>query len=173
MDDKELLEFAAKAAGYEVLAYDEQTDELACRCPARGTFIWAPRKDDGDALRLAVQLRMEVFSSRLVQGASVRGEDMRMITRVCLRKNDPCAATRRAIVCAAAAIEREKRDRQTQREERAAAFLEAALAKGERGCTVLVRREKKNWNASGSQRSAKNCGSNAGQKNSACTICST
>ena len=54
-NDRELLELAAKAAGYKVLFVD-----------VMGGFIdsdgeiWSPLKDDGDALRLAVKLGLLV-----------------------------------------------------------------------------------------------------------------
>ena len=55
MTDKELLELAAKAAGYEARWFGD----VFCRdtklepYPWRG---WNPLTDDGDALRLAVKL---------------------------------------------------------------------------------------------------------------------
>ena len=60
MNDKELIELAAKSAGYEL---------LPCSC-SQGAFKtahvkadpthWNPLEDDGDALRLAVKLRIQV-----------------------------------------------------------------------------------------------------------------
>jgi hypothetical protein len=113
--DRELLELAAKAAGYAI-------DELhvsggAWVYPAgelpnangdyMGLFLWNPRDDDddGDALRLAVKLRIEprqvndmasaLWSTDSPAGFAVRNE---------MYKDDPYAATRRAIVRAAAEI---------------------------------------------------------------------
>ena len=100
-NDRELLEQAAKAAAYEidfdgpvngwyVNGYDENGDPAAW---------WNPLTDDGDALRLAVKLGMmlKVVSGYVV--ATVNGES-------CYEQlnPDPYAATRRAIVRAAAAI---------------------------------------------------------------------
>lgn len=60
MTDRELLELAAKAAGYVI---DEYTDDGAWVYEKTAepnedgefpVFLWRPRHDDGDALRLAV-----------------------------------------------------------------------------------------------------------------------
>ncbi len=105
MDDRELLEMAAKAAGYVVRWYD---DTLAYG-PTFGIEVepgnpcgfdhWNPLTDDGDALRLAVKLKLivEVGSCWLSKYGPVFGEDV---------LPDPLSATRRAIVRAAAQIGR-------------------------------------------------------------------
>lgn len=109
MTDKELLDLAAKAAGYEVHGYysctDEQgrTSEFALDIGETATVLWNPLTDDGDALRLAVNLEIEVsthsgeasvffFDST---GPHALGEKI---------NSDAYAATRRAIVRAAAEI---------------------------------------------------------------------
>ena len=59
MTDRELLEMAAKAAGYEV----EWVRNSGChyRCEAEESREqWCPLDDDGDALRLAVKLKLDV-----------------------------------------------------------------------------------------------------------------
>ncbi len=86
MTDKELLELAAKAAGIDL---------------AWHTYEWNPLTDDGDALRLAVKLNLNVYCStkNIVKTAypnQVFAEE--------LKQPDPYAATRLAIVRAAAAI---------------------------------------------------------------------
>jgi len=107
MTDRELLELAAKAAGYEYectshTGYPEN-DQHQVR-DSFGTLVdWNPLTDDGDALRLAVRLGLDVFS-RPAQWA----ECGRIGTAGC-RENysgstDPYAATRRAITRAAAEI---------------------------------------------------------------------
>lgn len=54
MDDRELLELAAKAGGYD---YKPQNGAIVVGgIPAN----WNPLTDDGDALRLAVKLRMDL-----------------------------------------------------------------------------------------------------------------
>lgn len=60
MDDKELLELAAKAAGYEV----EWVRNSGCfyRCEEEiGRETFDSLDDDGDALRLAATLRLDVI----------------------------------------------------------------------------------------------------------------
>lgn len=105
--DRELLELAAKAAGIkatgwigkshewfqgEGIAYNNEDDCLQC---------WNPLIEDGDAFRLAVRLHIGLLDCFIGCAVAIHngcrtvqpgGED------------DPCAATRRAIVRAAAAI---------------------------------------------------------------------
>jgi hypothetical protein len=110
MTDRELLELAARAAGLEIQQWVE----------SRNTFFlepyqqhWNPLLDDGDALRLAVRLRIDLmFDSTLVGGTPVEVscmwppfEDGCSLSQ--LKTNDPYAATRRAIVRAAAEIGKE------------------------------------------------------------------
>ena len=102
MNDRELLEKAAKAAG-EITAswYGNQNylDGVLGR--------WNPLTDDGDALRLAVKLNICVFNNTYASWAAtgslqeVRGEELHN------GGADPYAATRRAIVKAAAEIGKE------------------------------------------------------------------
>ena len=103
MTDRELLEAAARAVGYRVVCE-------ACEICAGvyGVMLegiekaWSPLTDDGDALRLAVKLglRLDVdygvketlyLAPTWQRGAVEHGDD-------------PYAATRRAIVRAAAQI---------------------------------------------------------------------
>lgn len=101
MDDRELLEMAAKAAGI-VGEYSE-----AHKCFA--SYMepgWNPLSDDGDALRLAVKLEMTIRSfGHLV---SVMAPHQCQADEY--SNGDPCAATRRAIVRAAAEIGREMKE---------------------------------------------------------------
>ncbi len=104
MDDRQLLEAAAKAAGYTV---DRFYVDGGCAVwtgePNASDWIptWNPRDDDGDALRLAVKLRMcvEIGPGEFTVVHSAAEDE-------CLEDFglDPYAATRRAIVRAAAAI---------------------------------------------------------------------
>jgi len=102
-EDKELLELAAKAAGIEPLgkAFEMNGDFAGFCMPARK--VWNPLTDDGDALRLAVKLRLELGFPKeyCVWSFGTNGV-------VCTEdpSNDPYAATRRAIVRAAAEIGR-------------------------------------------------------------------
>lgn len=66
--DKELLELAAKAAGIEIVGLvdkmicqpDHRTGGFIIRNDRGGDSCWNPLTDDGDALRLAVKLKMRV-----------------------------------------------------------------------------------------------------------------
>jgi hypothetical protein len=100
MTDKELLELAAKAAGEE-LKYDSFG---AGDNPDREYNYWNPLIDDTDALRLAVKLGMAV--SVCTNYTVILGvvDDIGFIKEV--HNDDPYAATRRAIVRAAAEIGR-------------------------------------------------------------------
>ena len=104
MTDHELLELAAKAAGYKkyythylgrdsFVTYDESyySEVKERQVMGEKTMGWNPLTDDGDALRLAVKL-----------GLFMR-QAVKEIPRAEYEK-DPYAATRRAIVRAAAAI---------------------------------------------------------------------
>ena len=90
MTDRELLELAAKAAvlrpATNALGEPSWTTGLGSGC-----FDWNPLTSDGDALRLAVKIKW--VPSR------VEFEKLAV-------QDDPCAATRRAIVRAAAGIGR-------------------------------------------------------------------
>ena len=69
MTDRELLELAAKAAGYEVLDW---YGERYTTTDGDRLFPWNPLADDGDALRLAVALNIEyVFQSICIVVAKV------------------------------------------------------------------------------------------------------
>lgn len=106
MTDRELLELAAKAAGIDYHA----TREDGTKCIHDGRGYWNPLVDDGDALRLAVRLRLE---PRFLDNSHSNGAEP---SRVTLHNvagivenidGDPLAATRRAIVRAAAEIGRQ------------------------------------------------------------------
>ena len=103
--DRELLELAAKAAGIAItwgsLGYGPYHDPLPDIADQQ---IWNPLTDDGDALRLAVKLHIEI---------SMHPEHD---TVICEPKDDPASiittealddyGVRRAIVRAAAEIGR-------------------------------------------------------------------
>ena len=107
MTDKELLELAAKAAGYEDLKKNmqgfyrvigEHEDGLLCMAE------WNPLTDDGDALRLAVKLGIELEFYDGFEEVFATENTIEAISQTEPYKNDPYAATRRAIVRAAAEI---------------------------------------------------------------------
>lgn len=96
----DLLELAAKAAG---LYYWIDGDVfLTYADTPEGWREWNPLTDDGDALRLAVELRMEIT----VAPVGHTWADVRHSQGIAkeIHGDDPCAATRRAIVRAAAEI---------------------------------------------------------------------
>lgn len=102
MTDRELLELAAKAAGIEVTAV------VADGIPHRfGAGYWNPLTDDGDALRLAVNLGITVGpESPDVVGKSLCrvSWDNRSRSLGEYGGGSTMEATRRAIVRAAAEI---------------------------------------------------------------------
>ena len=100
MTDRELLELAAKAAGLEVWRHP---DGSLCIVPQMRT--WNPLEDDGDALRLAVRLGLGIsipLASKITDVVTFNGP------AIGVREvhGNPYAATRRAIVRAAAEIGR-------------------------------------------------------------------
>jgi hypothetical protein len=95
--DKELLELAAKAAGVPLIErIGMHRDYFA---DDRTGNEWNPLTDDGDALRLAVKLELYIFIDD--KKTHVDSHDMTVLERF---KDCPYAATRRAIVRAAAEI---------------------------------------------------------------------
>jgi hypothetical protein len=113
MNDRELLELAAKAAGIKIKGYYEDEPSLSIKPgPKLPTARWNPLTDDGDALRLVVKLQIdiewrggEVWAYR---HASADGECFTAIEAAA--DHDPeiigtgGRATRRAIVRSAAEI---------------------------------------------------------------------
>lgn len=111
--DRDLLLLAAKAAGM-VLDYTIRPDGLAFYHSDRNALAladggwFAPLDDDGDAFRLQVKLRMEVYEGagdgpEAWVGIYVpRNPRQKFFCEVI--GNDPCAAFRRAIVRASASI---------------------------------------------------------------------
>jgi len=106
MTDRELLELAAKAAGY--LNWTPSTEGLQIETgSSRGAtgFHWNPLVDDADALRLAVKLHFKIDVVPWGTIATKWNESMYVDDAV-RHNDDPYAATRRAIVRAAAEIGR-------------------------------------------------------------------
>lgn len=111
MSDREPLEWAAKAAGIEVIrsrledsAHRDLLVANSVRNPFQKYGPWNPLTDDGDALRLAVKLGLTIVPNYHVSHdgfgvcAFTEPED----------SFDFCAPTRRAIVRAAASIGQQK-----------------------------------------------------------------
>lgn len=103
MSDRELLELAAKANGWN--AFEGQANQMI-------ESGWNPLSDDGDAFRLAVRLGMVLDTD--YNGGSIAGnckvecnyDEPEFGYQEGIGKKDPYAATRRAIVRAAAEIGR-------------------------------------------------------------------
>ena len=93
MTDRELLELAAKAAGYE---YMWNIDSLLIK---GSSGRWNPLADDGDALRLAVMLGLVVDCSRPSAGEPWKQHAIWLDSTM-----SQAELTRRAIVRAAAEI---------------------------------------------------------------------
>ena len=89
MNDRELLESAAKAAGIRLHVWGTKGAENFAALDAKTHARWNPLADDGDALRLAVELGIQVFSPDYPEYHG---------------SGDACAAVRRAIVEAAARL---------------------------------------------------------------------
>lgn len=109
-NDRELLQAAAKAAGLEFNRqwFGEQSGLLVWQPPEKyESWDWNPLQDDAQALRLLVQLDMEIHGGRkpvnfrevifMLEGEPHSEE-------ISPEDPDQDAATRRAIVRAAAAI---------------------------------------------------------------------
>ena len=104
--DRELLELAAKAAGRTLRYNYLGTQDVRC--------AWDPLTDDGDALRLAVELKLSIFPPEGDDGdfavASVPDGVLDDFGETWIQESvkdgDKLAATRRAIVRAAAEIGR-------------------------------------------------------------------
>lgn len=97
MKDSDLLEAAAKAAGYRVVTVWE-FEGLNVDVGGGSTIVkWNPLANDGAALRLAVKLGL------IVDAAAHRASDGMASWSAQAGERDGYAATRRAIVRAAAA----------------------------------------------------------------------
>ena len=96
MNDKELLTLAAKAAGMFYPKWNEVHNYMMIGLGS-DTKEWDPLTDDGDALRLAVKLNLSIA---IFVGYTPNCNDCNQVREEL--NGDPYAATRRAIVRAAA-----------------------------------------------------------------------
>jgi hypothetical protein len=107
MTDRELLEAAAKAAGLLIDGW-HRYGGLAVWRPGQAEKFWSnwnPLTDDGDALRLAVKLEILVLTARGFAVANSTNLEAGCVARIAINDaTDQYAATRRAIVLAAAAL---------------------------------------------------------------------
>lgn len=141
--DRELLEWAAKAAK---LILGEFKGRIV-RYESDGQPVyWNPLHDDGDALRLAVDLDLAIVPypiynkqkhSVLVQKKNL---DEPRFEKMELHGDDPRAATRRAIVSAAAELERQHAEieRLTTENEALKAAVSEAVAEEREACEERV-----------------------------------
>lgn len=97
MSDRELLEFAAKAAGIYLEWDGNPKDWIPMYYEGKTYHSWNPLEDDADALRLAVKLGLVVDASAGYETVVT----FRMPGRIAALI-DSC--TRRAIVLAAAEV---------------------------------------------------------------------
>lgn len=114
MTDRELLEYAAKAAGieYDLRDAGQYWEQFGIPLPKvmshEPTVYWNSLTDDGDALRLAAKLGFSLHVHPSCIGISRYGEGRYLIPEPWQEIGlDPYAATRRAITRAAAEIGKE------------------------------------------------------------------
>lgn len=116
MTDRELLERAARALGWRLLESHNGVpgyalDGTVIATDGVATFFWRPRTDDGDALRLAVKLRISVrheggcVTADWAADHNIQHEFVQeFFSQDESEEAERPAATRRAIVRAAAAM---------------------------------------------------------------------
>ena len=108
MSDRELLESAAKAAGYKLERFISALYPYATIYTVKGKQ-WDPLADDGDTLRLAVELGLSVSTG--IDWAEAKIDELTPIREFAHKDyQDIFAATRRAIVRAAAEIGRQMQE---------------------------------------------------------------
>jgi hypothetical protein len=101
--DRELLKLAAKAVDIDLLAEEWEDGFIYYYHKIPGdTQGWNPLNCDSDALRLAVKLRIEIYIHE--NDTQCIGPNLHRAIET--HEDDPYAATRRAIVRAAAEIGR-------------------------------------------------------------------
>ena len=113
MTDRELIELAAKAAGYDYECTSHtgrpEHDQHQIRASHGGLVDWNPLTSDADAFRLAVKLgidvRMPNSAAQVYVAVGEHGHDVYVLEKI---GQDPCAATRRAITRAAAEMAKER-----------------------------------------------------------------
>lgn len=106
--DEEILELAAKGVGingkyYKGFMHDEWIHGIIFTNLRGEDIIWNPLENDGDALRLAVKLNLNLFSVSGIAYAMETESDGSDEQKV-YHEDDPLKAMRRAIVQAAAEI---------------------------------------------------------------------
>jgi hypothetical protein len=99
MSDRELLEKAARAAGHALGQHTQKDGALTL-----GGVEWNPLADDGDALRLATRTNLEICIASPITYARAAMQEGLSAPISEFHQGDAAAATRRAIVRAAAAL---------------------------------------------------------------------
>ena len=105
--ERELLELAAKAAGYQYSWSDRYSCAEIWRQGDKKKSFWQPHLDDGDSRRLQVALGMDVrFDDEAFPGqvhtVAVEPQSFKLCAASETLGDDPDAATRRAVLYCAA-----------------------------------------------------------------------
>ena len=102
MTDREMLELAAKAAGINIVCFDAEHNAMKTKgcSPSR----WNPLTDDGDALRLANKLSIDILHNW--ESVTAQWELGKFCREKCTDETRS-QATRKAITRAAAEIGKE------------------------------------------------------------------
>ena len=102
MTDREMLELAAKAAGINIVCFDAERNAMKTKgcSPSR----WNPLTDDGDALRLANKLSIDILHNW--ESVTAQWELGKFCREKCTDETRS-QATRKAITRAAAEIGKE------------------------------------------------------------------
>lgn len=113
MNDRELLELAAKAAGIVGVWHERGQCIHVTDCGGMSDIWWRPHVDDGDALRLAAVIPACVVIDGDMKWCGVHLHGSRgKYDLVEPMSDNPCAATRRAIVRAAAEIGKKMKEKE-------------------------------------------------------------
>lgn len=104
MNDRELLELAARAAGFTGYGFFLGDDGIDVSDETGTRFAWNPLTDDGHALRLAVKRGLVVTPDRENQRTLVSNQAGHEYGAIYWDKLGEMAATRLAITEAAAEI---------------------------------------------------------------------
>lgn len=107
MNDRELLDLAAKAAGAQIKRHESECWESGKASVGymKDSEFWDPLVDDGDALRLAVKLNLcpKRFGD-LIEVVAPKGSSFAIVCEQGIIGGDLMVAYRRGIVRAAAEI---------------------------------------------------------------------
>lgn len=111
MNERKMIQMAAKAAGYTLNDHYDADGRYWPWCSEINDY-WQPLEDDGDAFRLMVKLRLcSLFPMRgdrfITVGAGQVGSERPAWFEPVL--HDPCKAMRTSIVCAAVETLRQRK----------------------------------------------------------------